>query len=304
MCSLACACVPQAIGSDIASACPNEDDPTSESALQGASSGIVHVCVATRPGARNPVIATVNLLINALGPNPDLPDTQSVLSAAAAASTPGPGLCTGPSLVSASSTAPAPPGGSSAVSGPDKTADGTGLAPASSAAPAKNTRISLGPKPVNEFANNPELMEGAFPDVFGAGLDSDTLGGRNGTVPGRVTRQWMLFYDGRFQRCRKLVFLLFNQLTRHAAASSTCARINRQDNRLVELINAKGFDQWMAAAKADPSGHEARRLLRVFLPYVRIVGAKIPWSPTERSGSISYLYAQARLMSSIINSHI
>ena len=41
----------------------------------------------------------------------------------------------------------------------------------------------------------------------------------------------------------------------------------------------------------DPMGQEARKISKIILPYLKIVGSKVRWFSFERSNALTHLYA-------------
>ena len=143
---------------------------------------------------------------------------------------------------------------------------------------------------LNEFTNNDELLYGAFPwlFLFGKGLCG------SGPVPRTHTKYLLQHFNKRFARDHNFIFLLFNQLQRHAASSICSARVysaSRGIQNFINTLNSNNFDQKLADAVRDPTCNASRIFLRKLLPNVKTCGSKVPFGPVEREESKYKLYA-------------
>ena len=143
---------------------------------------------------------------------------------------------------------------------------------------------------LNEYTHNDELLYGAFPwlFLFGKGLCG------NGPVPRSHTKYLLQHFNKRFSQDHNFIFLLFNQLQRHAASSICSARVyaaNGGIRRFIDTLNSNNFDQKLADAVRDPTSNSSRIFLRKLLPNVKTCGSKVPFGPVERQESKYKSYA-------------
>ena len=125
-----------------------------------------------------------------------------------------------------------------------------------------------------EFSANPEILTGAFPYLFLLGLNDEMLQGTAG-VRQRITERWLKFYDPRMAESSELLFFLFSQRMRHAAAQQvSLAFKGERATTLMKLIQTPGFDVRLKRAAANPKTKDAKALLRELEPLVRIAGSK------------------------------
>ena len=144
--------------------------------------------------------------------------------------------------------------------------------------------------PYNEFEENPLLMYSAFPRIFllGKGIQ------QQGSIPKAAVRHLLLQYDGRAANCLRLVFLLFNQKQRHAAAKAVAAAVKMHPEsfkKFSEWVNDKQFVQDLQSAQKDPTSDTSKKLISKLMKQLAVVNKKVPYSVAERKGSMSHLYA-------------
>lgn len=158
---------------------------------------------------------------------------------------------------------------------------------------AEKLELSRSTDPVNEFTHNDQLLTAAFWHLFpGRSPFRD-----RGTVGAKTRTRLFTFYDGRFQRDHNLVFLLANQIQRHACACSVKAHIGSAPGAYAAFEEAscdEGVQELLDAAKQDPDGKESRELQRRVLPFLNLCGKRVPWSSMERKACLSDLYALSR----------
>jgi len=85
-------------------------------------------------------------------------------------------------------------------------------------------------KAVNEFEENDLLFLGAFPDLFLLGRKLPT----RGSVPKAFTKHLLRQADNRFGQVDEIVFTLFNQSQRHAAARQIAARVQSDPDSILK----------------------------------------------------------------------
>lgn len=142
----------------------------------------------------------------------------------------------------------------------------------------------------NEFEENPQLFYSAFPFIFllGRGIQS------KGTLSKLEIRHLLLQYDGRAANCLRLVFLLFNQKQRHAAAEVIAAAVKMEPEafrQFGEWVSDATFVSQLRTAQKDPTSEKTKKIIQKIVKYLSLVNKKIPYSTAERRGSMSRLYA-------------
>ena len=133
-------------------------------------------------------------------------------------------------------------------------------------------------------------MYSAFPRIFflGKGIQ------QQGSIPNAAVRHLLLQYDGRAANCLRLVFLLFNQKQRHAAAQAVAAAVKMHPEAFkifAEWVSDKEFVQQLQAAQNEPTSDDSKKLISKLMKQLAVVNKKVPYSVAERKGSMSHLYA-------------
>jgi hypothetical protein len=144
--------------------------------------------------------------------------------------------------------------------------------------------------PLNEFLENRRYFLGGFVYLFPFGKDLPA----DGSVPLKFVQHLLQQADKRFTQNTDLLFALFNQFQRHAAARAVAVRVrthNAGTERFVELVHEPGFRQRLERAIANPNEADSLRLVKELSHLTSLHGAPIPWSPFARHASISQFYA-------------
>ena len=159
--------------------------------------------------------------------------------------------------------------------------------------PSYDWKIQIHSKPLNEYTENHALLSKCFPTLFPLGLSADDLGGRGPMSP--IQRKTlMLFYDRRFATNQNFVFHQFNQQMRTQTNKAVSLRVDSGDPRtteLMEIVNKGEFSSMLKKAVENPNSEEASTIKRKILPVIKILGAKVKWSPFERKSTLSRHYA-------------
>ena len=145
-------------------------------------------------------------------------------------------------------------------------------------------------KPLNEFTENDKIFLGSFPDLFFLGR----MFPKNGSVSESFTRHLLRQADNRFAQADELIFALFNQSQRHAAARQVAARVKsdpKSVNDFASVVEAPGFLAKLQRCIESPESKEARSLLARLMPLIRIAGVSVPFGPIERSLAVSRVCA-------------
>lgn len=148
--------------------------------------------------------------------------------------------------------------------------------------------------PLNEFAENRELLGKAFPFLFPCGVPRK--------VTASVVKQLLLFHDRRFAQCSVFVFLMFNQMQRWQAASRVNMVVDGGDNAaraFVECVNAPEFDTKLKAAMEDPTSSSAKEVLSSVSPLMRRCASAVPWSGMERKNAMNQLFAMMHMFGDV-----
>ncbi|KZS03851.1 Uncharacterized protein APZ42_033323 [Daphnia magna] len=153
--------------------------------------------------------------------------------------------------------------------------------------------IEQSAEPLNEFEQNDYLLYSAFPRLFplGKGLR------RTGSVPQKdvyhVDNQW----HGKFAKCLRFQFLLFDQLQRHSAARAVKASVLSNTvsmTKFSEMISDPSFMGKLEHAKYHPNTAESKALLEKMTPHISLVNRKVPYSAAERTGAVGHLMNMVR----------
>ena len=145
--------------------------------------------------------------------------------------------------------------------------------------------------PINEYTHLAQILSYAFPVEFPFGVTSENLGS-TGKVLKRVLRRLTRVYDGRVAHNYVLLMYLANLLYRHAALAATSARVNMESSdAVVNIINHPEWQERSDIISNNPTGPEAKSLIKQIAPLVRLAGKKVPWSPIERLSASYHIYA-------------
>ena len=77
----------------------------------------------------------------------------------------------------------------------------------------------------NEYENNHELLSCCFPWLFPFKLKEEVFG--TATVPLECSNAWLQYHDDRFAKEKNFIFLLYDQLKRHATNKSVSLKIKQ-----------------------------------------------------------------------------
>ncbi|CAK0867394.1 unnamed protein product [Prorocentrum cordatum] len=134
-------------------------------------------------------------------------------------------------------------------------------------------------RPMNEFTNNDDILYGAFWYLFPLrqGLRS------KGSVNFHDSRHLLTQFHNAFAQQPSFLFLLANQIQRHAAAKGVGLR-----------VKTGAYVERARAAEEDPTSKGARDLLKQVMRFTATAGKVVPWSGEDRAGEITKLYAMWR----------
>ena len=93
-----------------------------------------------------------------------------------------------------------------------------------------------------------------------------------------------------------MLFLLFNQSQRHAAAKGVASAVKaRKAQEFIDLVNNPEFQTLLNEAVQNPEGDTAAQISRQLLPLLRVSGGKVPFGSVERAQSLSKMYSMVHL---------
>lgn len=166
-------------------------------------------------------------------------------------------------------------------------ADESGIGSANDPVSNVNARVST--MPINEFGENDKYFLGGFPNLFlhGQGIPRGSAG-----ITPPCRRHMLLQYDKRFSACASFLFVVFNQLQRHAAARSVSLRVKgcqTSVDRFEQMVRKPEFDEQLKAAILDPETLQSKGIARSIMNVCRLTGSQVPWSGLERQSAMSKL---------------
>ena len=159
---------------------------------------------------------------------------------------------------------------------PQGQAPGEGDAQAKDAAESIRRRCRRSAQPLNEFTDNATLLYGAFWPLFPlrAGLRGD------GPLTPASRRHLLTQFHNAFAHSPQLIFLLADQVQRHAAARGVALRVKADTDSFntfaATVANEGSFLERLEAAKNDPLSRESRALLKHVSRFVVSSGKAIP----------------------------
>lgn len=126
---------------------------------------------------------------------------------------------------------------------------------------------------------------------FPFGVTSEELGS-TGTVLKRILRRLTRVYDGRVAHNYVLLMYVANLVYRHASLAATSARVNMESSAaVVEIVNHPEWRERSEIVSNNPTGPEAKALIKQIAPLIRLAGKRVPWSPMERLSASYHIYA-------------
>jgi len=149
-------------------------------------------------------------------------------------------------------------------------------------------------QPLDEYTHNAELLYGAFWYLFPlrAGLR------RRGPVAVQDSRHMFTQFHNLFAQRHNFLFLMTNQVQRHAAARGVALRVKTDPwsfKAFAEIVaDADVYMEKLRRAQEDPTSKEARELLMHVMRFVSSARKVVPWSGEERAGEMTKLYTMSR----------
>ena len=148
--------------------------------------------------------------------------------------------------------------------------------------------------PMNEFTHGTALLYGAFWYLCPLGAGLPGAGPCNQTTRRHLLTQ----FHNEFAHNPQFIFLLADQVQRHAAAQGVALRVRADPEsfQAISLIVSEGasFVQRLNDARSDPLGTAAWELFKSVSRFVVASGHTVPWSAEERAGEVTRLYAMWR----------
>ncbi len=146
--------------------------------------------------------------------------------------------------------------------------------------------------PINEFTDNADLYYDAFPDVFPLrkGLPERC----NGSLAIAFTRHLLLQASRQVAHDARLLYTMFNQLQRAAAARAASAVVSADTESsaaFIAMVNDSGFMDRMRRAIEDPTSPDAFQLVQQLQRFLRVTTGRVPYSPQQRELSLSHIIA-------------
>ena len=143
---------------------------------------------------------------------------------------------------------------------------------------------------MNEFTSNDIILYGRYPYLFllGEGVEGC------GTMKSAYVKHILNQYTGKFAKSTDLVFLLFNQQQRHAAAKGVTSRLKGDPQtmqNLADMYNNPKFKEELTYAVENPNTREGKFLYNKLNKMMRLSGAAVPWGAIERTQTLSKMYA-------------
>nr|CAH0101600.1 unnamed protein product [Daphnia galeata] len=151
-------------------------------------------------------------------------------------------------------------------------------------------QINRDSSPFNEFDCNDLLLYSTFPFLFLLGRGLKTTG----SLSTKTTRHILLQSSTVFSSCFRFIFLLFDQLQRHAASRIVASRVKSDPKSFAAFaswIADPNFLSELKLAVANPLANSSVKLLKKITPHVDSCTAKIPYSTDQRKASMINLYS-------------
>jgi len=145
--------------------------------------------------------------------------------------------------------------------------------------------------PINEFESNDKLFLSAFPFLF--------LLGEGWKGKGSASKSFLkhLFYqfDGRFAKNYKILFSLANQVQRHKLLRNVNVKMSNPNNEdiqeVMKLVNDENILSKLKECEEHPQSEISKKIFKNLNNVLSLTAQTIPYSPQERSGELSKLYA-------------
>lgn len=147
--------------------------------------------------------------------------------------------------------------------------------------------------PLCEFTENDLLFQSLFPHLFLLGKFGNSVTGTGG-LPMKFVDHLLHQKSVHFAHDSRFIFAVFNQKQRHAVAKQVSLRAIANKIKMIKLgefLKAPEAAKIIEEAFKNNKGPEAKQLLCMLQPFIRIIGANVDYSPMERSHAITDLYS-------------
>ena len=155
--------------------------------------------------------------------------------------------------------------------------------------------LSRDREPLNDYEDRNLILYGGFPSVFPLGQG---CGEGNGPLNVKV-RQWLMnHHSRRAAKNQRLVSYIHNMKMRSDSGKVMAATVRSDLHKMKQFfdtVNEPTFEQRFQEAMKSPKLQASKKLIRELLPVIMVTGAKIAFSPLERStAALSELYSLMR----------
>ena len=145
-------------------------------------------------------------------------------------------------------------------------------------------------EPLNEFSENNKVIIDGFPYLFllGRGLED------NGPLKQNFVEHRMCQFSNQMPNDERLIFTLFNQMQKHAAARSVSLKVRNNENAFREFgekVCDPAFQDELKQYSENPETPEAKDFLASIMPLLGICSRSIPYGALRNSSATSELYA-------------
>ena len=158
---------------------------------------------------------------------------------------------------------------------------------------ADRLELQRGDVPLDDYMGDAEALYGAWWPLFIL---------RRGVLPGKAMRRKKLrhlfcYYDNRFAHDMQLLFHIANTVMRHAVNTAVSVTVKSKSSafqKFQEFVNDEDFLSLLHAAKQNPTGKEAREVLKRVYSFINLAGKSVPWGSRERAFECTKLMATHR----------
>jgi hypothetical protein len=154
-------------------------------------------------------------------------------------------------------------------------------------------KVCRGADPLSDYSGFAETVMEAFRPLFPIGLGLD----RSTDLSQAAIRRMMLWHDGRFGKCKALMFALADRARRLAVNRSVSVKVRASPAnfaRLQEIAASPELVEELREAMVDPAGKTARQVLNRVLPFVQAAARAVPHSDHKRHAFLGTILAHQR----------
>ena len=145
---------------------------------------------------------------------------------------------------------------------------------------------------VNEYTDNHEIYQSAFPGLFPLGVPST----QHGPFPKHVFKTLLGSYQNGYERSVAFVGLSGDAKMRRerSVASSLMVKSPRYFSAFEALVGDSAFHDKLATAVRNPAGETAIEIMKVVKPVFCLANKNVPWSRGERKAEAGRITAMTR----------